>query len=117
MESWQQKFILMDTVWRKKEISCGMQGNRSIEAKIQDKKNVNSSPPRQNGPYLADDVFKYIFVNEIFCISIKISLTFVPKGPIDNMQVLVRILALHRTGDNPLTEPVLVRFTDAYMRH
>ena len=30
-----------------------------------------------------------IFVNEKFCILIKISLKFVPKGPIDNNQALV----------------------------
>ena len=31
---------------------------------------------------MADDIFKYIFMNEKFCISIPISLKFVPKGPI-----------------------------------
>ena len=38
---------------------------------------------------LADDIYDYIFLNEKFCISIQISLTFVPKGPIDNNQALV----------------------------
>ena len=38
---------------------------------------------------LADDIFKYIFVNEKVRILIKISLKFVPKGVIDNNQVLV----------------------------
>ena len=38
---------------------------------------------------LADNVFKCIFVNEKFCILIKISLKFVPKGPIDNNPALV----------------------------
>ena len=32
---------------------------------------------------LADNIFKCIFLNEKFCILIKISLKFVPKGPID----------------------------------
>ena len=32
-------------------------------------------------------------MNEKFCISIKISLKFVPKGPIDNNQALVQIVA------------------------
>ena len=44
----------------------------------------NSFIPGQNGRYFADDVFGCIFVNEKFCILIKISLNFVPKGPIDN---------------------------------
>ena len=49
----------------------------------------NSSPPGQNGRYLTDDVFKCIFLNEKFCILIKISLKFVPKGQIDNNPALV----------------------------
>ena len=39
--------------------------------------------------YFANDIFKCIFVNEHFCILIKISVTFVPKGPIDNPPALV----------------------------
>ena len=38
---------------------------------------------------LADDIFNSIFLNEKFCISIKISLKFIPKGPNDNNQALV----------------------------
>ena len=37
----------------------------------------------------ADDVFISIFVNERFCILIRISLQFVSKGPIDNDLTLV----------------------------
>ena len=42
---------------------------------------------------------------------------FVPKGLIDNKAALVQVMAWHRTGDKPLFEPMLARFTDAYMRH
>ena len=46
---------------------------------------LKSSPPRQNGHHFADDIFKYIFMNEKFCILIRISLKFVPtEGPISN---------------------------------
>ena len=38
---------------------------------------------------LADDIFICIFLNGKFSILIKISLKFVPKGPIDNNQALV----------------------------
>ena len=38
---------------------------------------------------LAEDTFKCKFVNENILISIKISLRFVPKGPINNMPSLV----------------------------
>ena len=44
---------------------------------------INSSPPGENGRHFADNIFRCIFVNENFCILIKISLKFVPKGPID----------------------------------
>ena len=50
---------------------------------------VNSSPSGQNGRYFADDIFRWIFMNEKFCILIKISLKFLPKFPIDNNPALV----------------------------
>ena len=46
---------------------------------------------------------------------VKISLKFVPKGPIDNNPILVYIIAWRRIGDKPLSEPKLTEFTDAYM--
>ena len=42
----------------------------------------NTSPPGWNGRCFADDTFSDIFVNEKFCILIKISRGFVPKGQI-----------------------------------
>ena len=50
---------------------------------------INSSPSGQNGCHFTDDIFRCIFVNEKFCILIKISLKFVPKSPIDNNSALV----------------------------
>ena len=41
-------------------------------------------------------------------VSIKISLKFVSKGPIDNIPALVQTMAWHRSGDKPLFEPVMV---------
>ena len=64
---------------------------------------------------LADNIFKCIFVNEKFCILIKISLKFVPKGPIDNNSALVYIMAWHRIGYKPLSEPMVTWFIYAYM--
>ena len=66
---------------------------------------------------LADDIFKCIFLNENDWISIKISLKFVPRSPIDNKPALVQVMAWRRTGDKPLPEPMMTQFTDAYMRH
>ena len=48
-----------------------------------------SFPTGQYGRHFTDDIFRCIFVNEKFCILIKISLKFVPKGPIDNNLALV----------------------------
>ena len=50
---------------------------------------VNSPPPEQNSRHFADDIFMGIFMNEKFCILIKVSLKLVPRGPIDNMSALV----------------------------
>ena len=77
--------------------------------------NDDSSPPGQNGRLFVDDIFRCIFVNEMFCILIKISLKFVPKGPTDNNPPLVQIMAWCWIGDKPLSEPMLTSFTGAYM--
>ena len=60
---------------------------------------VNTLRPRQNGRHFADDTFKRIFLNENVRISIKISLKFVPKGPINNIPALVQMMAWRRPGD------------------
>ena len=62
---------------------------------------------------LADDIFKWIFLNENDRIPIQISLKFVPRSPIDNKPTLVRVMAWHRKGDKPLSEPMLTQFTEA----
>ena len=66
---------------------------------------------------VADDMFKWIFLNENGKIPIKISLKFVPRSPIDNKPALVQIMAWRRPSDKPLSEPMLTQFTDAYMWH
>ena len=72
---------------------------------------LHSPPPGQNGRppggLFTDDIFRCILMNEKFCISVKISLNFVPKGSIDNDQALVQIMAWRRIGDEPLSEPML----------
>ena len=66
---------------------------------------------------LADDIFKCIFLNEHDKIAIQISLKHVPRNPIDNKPALVQVMAWRRTGDKPLSEPMMTQFSDAYMRH
>ena len=69
---------------------------------------INTLRPRQNGRHFADDTFKRIFLNENVIISIKISLKFVPKGPINTIPALVQIMAWRRPGDKPLSEAMMV---------
>ena len=78
---------------------------------------VNTLRLSQNGHHFANDIFKCIFLNENVWISIKISPKFIHKGPIDNIPGLVQRMAWRRPGDKPLSEPMMVWFTDAYMRH
>ena len=77
----------------------------------------NSSLSGQNGRHFADGIFRHIFLNENVRISIQVSLKFVPKGSIDNKWALVQVMAWRRTGDKPLSEPMLTQFIDSYMRH
>ena len=53
----------------------------------------NTMRPRQIGRHFADDIFKWIFLNENVWILIKISLKFAPKGPINNSPSLVQLMA------------------------
>ena len=52
-----------------------------------------------------DDIFRYIFLNKNVWISIKISLKFVPRGPINNIPALVQMMVWCRLGDKQLSEP------------
>ena len=63
----------------------------------------NTLRPRQNGRHFADDIFKCIFLNENLLMH--------------NNPALVQIMAWRRSGDKPLSKPMIVKFTDAYMRH
>ena len=77
---------------------------------------VNSSPLDKMAAIfqtISSDAFSWMK----FYILIEISLIFVPWGLTDNNQALVKIMAWRRIGDKPLSEPMLTRFTDAYMRH
>ena len=59
---------------------------------------VNTLRPRQNGNYFPSDILKCISFNENICISFKISLEFVPRGPINNIRSLVQLMAWRRSG-------------------
>ena len=64
--------------------------------------------PRRNKIHFAGYIFKCILLHENVWISIKISLKFIAKGPINNDPALVQIMAWRRPGDKPLFEPMIV---------
>ena len=51
----------------------------------------DTTRPRQNGRHFTDDIFKWIFVNENVWNFIEISLKFVPRCPINNILMMVRL--------------------------
>ena len=57
---------------------------------------------------ISQTTFSNAFFNEDIWIPIKISLKFVPKGPINHIPALVQIMAWRRSDDNPLYEPMIV---------
>ena len=69
---------------------------------------INTLRPRQNGRHFTYDIFKCISLNENVWIPIKISLKFVPKGPICIIPGLDQIMAWRWPGDKPLSEPMMV---------
>ena len=68
---------------------------------------ITTLRPRQNWRHFTDDIFKCNFLNENAWILIKIPLNFVPKGLINNIPVLVQIMAWRHSGDKPLSEPMI----------
>ena len=69
---------------------------------------INTLRPRQDGRHFADDIFMCISFDENRCILIKSSLKYVRKSPIDNNPALVEILAWCRSGDKPLSQPMMI---------
>ena len=68
----------------------------------------NTLRPRQNARHFAIDIFKCILLNENVWILLKISLPFVLKVPINNITVLVQIMAWCWPGDKPLSKLIMV---------
>ena len=68
----------------------------------------NTLRQRKNARHFADNTFKRIFFNENVRISIKISLEFVPNGPINNIRALVQIMTRRRPGNKPVSEHMMI---------
>ena len=67
---------------------------------------VNTLRLIQNGRQFPDDILKWIFLN--VGILIRIAFKFVPGSPINNIPALVQIMAWCRSGNKPLSEPMMV---------
>ena len=61
-----------------------------------------------DGRHFPDDIFKCIFLNENVSISLEILQKFVPKIWINYIPSLVQIMSWRRSGDKPLSEPMMV---------
>ena len=60
---------------------------------------------------------RWIFLNENSWILINISLKFVPQVPINDIPVLVQIMAWRPSGNKPLPEPMLTQIYVAIWCH
>ena len=87
-------------------VGQAVRGNHKLYI-ITTRASVNTLVLRQNGRHFADDSFKCNFLDENEGIPLKISLTFVSKGPIDNIRSLVQIMAWRLPCYRPLSDPVM----------
>ena len=78
---------------------------------FQDLHEFNHLPLDKMATILADNIFKYIFLNEKYKILIGFSLKFVPRSPIDNKTALVQVMALKAitwTNADPVHQHIYV---------
>ena len=47
----------------------------------------------------------------------EISLKYISRDLVNKYSSLIQIMAWHHKRDKPLSEPMMVQFTGAYMRH
>ena len=78
------------------------------------KTGINTLRLRRNRRHFSDAIFKCIVLNANVLNSIKISLKFIPKSPINNIPALVQIMAWRRPGDKPLSVPMMVSLWRIY---
>ena len=78
---------------------------------------ANSPPLDKMADILSDDILNCIFLHKNERIPIQISLTYVPRSPVDNKPALVQVMAWRQTGDKPLPGPMMTQFIDFYMWH
>ena len=68
---------------------------------------VNTLRPRLDRHHFVFVIFKCMFSNKYILILNKMSLKYIPKGPIKDNPALFQMMAWHRPGDKPLFEPMM----------
>ena len=76
---------------------------------------LNTFRLTQNGCHFADNIFKWTLLNVNALFWFKFQWNSFAKGLDGNKRSLVQIMAWRRAGNNPLSEPVMALFTDAYV--
>ena len=66
---------------------------------------------------LADDFLNAFSWMKSDRVPIQILLKFVPRNPFDDKPALVQVMAWCQIGDKPLSQPMLTRLIDAFIRH
>ena len=102
-------YILLTSISRYSDLD--MQNSifhQQASSALQFHRHINTLWPIQNGRHIADDVFRCILLNQNILISFRISLKFVPNGPISNSPETVEIMTWRRSGAKPLSEPMML---------
>ena len=78
---------------------------------------INALRPRQHGHHFADGTYKCSFLNGNVWILIQNFTEAFSESPTNYIPALVLIMAWGRTGEKPLSKPMMALFSDAYMLH
>ena len=105
------QFIISHESVRAENISASLQW--SVTSWILETKTPNLSKTEENGHYSVQNTFSNAFYKYLW-ILIEISLMLVV---IDDHSALFPLKASYQTGDEPLSEPMMIPFSDVNMCH
>ena len=74
---------------------------------------VNTLRLLENGEHVVNNIFKCIFFNVDYDNSMEILLQFVPRGPINNMSALVKVIVRCQIGVEQFPEPMTTMIHNA----
>ena len=97
------------SIWWRHHVYVLVSTVRSVSVPVRRALHVFRGGRCTEGIWSGTEFFPWIFCNENIWISIEISLTSVSKLQIKNIPGLVDMIALHRLGNTPLSEPMMTR--------